>query len=236
MALVWSTQLWGPHLCPQCGLGDVLLTSHDKATARAEALAGCPQGCCTHPSTIWGILISSTKFPWQALGIESSSVVWLLNGGEEAGAGSGPSPRVPPPALMLGAPQCFLHQSIPRDPPAASLYPPLGSKHPPSPSALSGRSKIDVQLVYYYCLDYSLQAGLDDLMDLIRKSWLSAVFMLLVGFPLQPCAGGAVRAGDGDGVVWETLALSPHGFGGSFWFEPKVHSFLCTTPSCVRPC
>lgn len=76
-----------------------------------------------------------------------------------------------------------------------------GPKYPAFCIPSNGKSKIDSQLVCYSCLDYSLQAGWDDLMDLIRKSWLCAIFMLLFGFPLQPCPGRSVRGGAGDGAA-----------------------------------
>lgn len=75
----------------------------------------------------------------------------------------------------------------------------LGSKSMLSASSPTSKSKIDSQLVCYSCLDYSLQAGWDDLMDLIRKSWLCAIFMLLFGFPLQPCTGRSACGGAGGG-------------------------------------
>lgn len=103
--------------------------------------------------------------------------------------------------LTLGSSRCTVVFSAPnhlRGP--SSQLPTFHLSGPNCPAFCTpsdGKSKIDSQLVCYSCLDYSLQAGWDDLMDLIRKSWLRAVFMLLFGFPLQPCPGRSVCAGMG---------------------------------------
>lgn len=109
------------------------------------------------------------------------------------------------PVSTPGSSQCTVMFSAPKHPQGSSSWLPTFICRGPntllSASPPTSKSKIDSQLVCYSCLDYSLQAGWDDLMDLIRKSWLCATFMLLFGFPLQPCTGRSVRGGAGDGAA-----------------------------------
>lgn len=109
------------------------------------------------------------------------------------------------PVSTLGSSRCTVVFSVPKHPQGPSSRLPTficwGPNTLLSATPPTGKSKIDSRLVCYSCLDYSLQAGWDDLMDLFRKSWLCATFMLLFGFPLQPRTGRAVRGGDGDGAA-----------------------------------
>lgn len=132
-ALVWRAPpcaFWGPRPCPQRGLGTSRLhpvLSEDKATERAEALAGCPQGSCPGPGTVRVVLIICSKFPRRALWTEQPSVVtgWavrLVNGGklQPQGAGSPPwgsGPTCSHQVVVVPGPPwwCFLHQSILRN-------------------------------------------------------------------------------------------------------------------------
>jgi len=132
------------------------------------------------------------------------------------------------PVSKPGPSQCTVVFSAPKHPQGPSSWLPTFVGRGPntllSASPPTGKSKTDSQLVCYSCLDYSLQAGWDDLMDLIRKSWLCALFMLLFGFPLQPCAGRSVRGGAGDGAA---CARGP----GSRPVAPSCVGNLCPLPA-----
>lgn len=158
LALVWRAPLcafWGPRPCPQHGLGTSHLhpvLSEDKATERAEELAGCPQGCCPGPGTVRVVLIICSKFPRRALWTEQPSVVsgWavrLVNGGKWQPRGGRISPvgvrsHVQSPG-GCGAWPSLVVFSAPKHPQELILHPSihlLGSKYP-APPIRSDREK-----------------------------------------------------------------------------------------------
>lgn len=149
----------------------------------------------------------------EQVSVVSHEAFYLLNGGtlQPRGgwipsSGAGEQGQLQPvPCLMPalpGARSRFLRGTILRDLHPSSLPSSGGSKSLRSASPSTGKSQTDSQLVCYSCLDYSLQAGWEDLMDLIRGSWLCATSLLLFGVPLQPSTGRSVHGGAGMVLGW----------------------------------
>lgn len=159
-----------------------------------------PPGCCCS----WGGLNPRHEIPvtgslHEQVSVVSHEAFYLLNGGLE-GAGSPPAG----PAPARGSSQGTAAFSVLSFAPSLRL---LGSKSLRSAPPSTRESRRASQLVCYSCLDYSLRAGWDDLMDLIRGSWICAPSLLLFGVPSQPSTGSSVRSGAGMVLGWAPGAL-----------------------------
>lgn len=123
----------------------------------------------------------------EQVSVVSHEVFDLLNGGTGGG-------WIPVPASNPGS-SVFSSGTSSQLPP----FIPLTSKSPCSASPSTSKSQTDSQLVCYACLDYSLRAGRDDFMDLIRGFCLSAASLLSLGSPCSP-ALCVVGLGWGPGI------------------------------------